>query len=122
MATPDTFPENPHLISFGNDQLGVRAEVTLAHPTMETLSPEDRGLLGKLFRTEAYALAMALHVREEMSDADWRNAIINMIDGHHEGIFELEGNLPQRFLAKILGIDIEMPPYEEGLHVVTKTA
>ncbi len=122
MTSPATSPENPHVLVFQNEPLGVHAELTINHSGMDHLSSEDRTLLAKLLGAEAYIFALALHVRDGMDPIDWRNHIISTLDGIHESIFNLEGDLPQGFIARTLGLDIEVPPYEAKLSEVSAVA
>lgn len=122
MTSPDTSPENPHVLSFSNEPLEVKAELTLNHPEMENLTPEDRTLLEKLLRAEVYTFALALHVRKGIDPINWRNHIISTLDDIHESIFNLEGELPQGFIANILGLDIALPPYEDKLRKMPAVA
>lgn len=116
MASPEDTPANPHVLSFSNDTLGIHAEVTINHPEMERLSPEDRALLEKLLRAEVYTFALMLHTREDgVRIPEWRNQGVKLLDDIHETIFNLEGDLPRDFMRRMLGLDIEVPPYEDEL-------
>lgn len=119
MVSPDTSPENPHIISFSNDQLGVNIEVNLNDPAMETLDPVERELLTRLVRAEAYTLTILMQVKDKMPDHEWRNSIRHAINNQREDVFEAEGYLPR--LAEFLGLDIEPPPYEQEIRQIPTT-
>lgn len=122
MATPEDTLENSHALSFQNNQLGVRAELIIDHPGMEQLSPEDRGSLERLLAAASYTFTLLVHVKPEMRPADWRNQGRKLLDDIHETIFDLEGGLPQGFMRGMLGLDIEVPPYEEEPGQISRIA
>lgn len=121
MTSLESSPEDLHRILVSNEQLGVNMELTLNHPAIEILDPQDKELLEKLLRAEAYTFAMLILVKEDMPTAEWRNGIIHAIDDQHETVFNPEGYLPQRYLAAFTGWDIEKPAYERELHEIPTT-
>lgn len=119
MVQTEGASENPHRISFSNDQLGVNIEVNLNDSAMETLDPVERELLTRLVRAEAYTLAILMKVKGNMPGHEWRNSLRHSINDQREDVFEAEGYLPR--LAEFLGLDIEPPPYEQEIRQIPTT-
>jgi len=93
-------------------------ELTLTHPVMEKLEPGDREFLERLLRVEAYTFAILSIVRESIPNVSWRNSIIGAMEDQLDSASNLNGYLPDLFLAKVVGLDIEQPPYENELHAL----
>ena len=119
MASPDRAPEDPHVISFSNEQIGVSIELTLGHSAMETLETVDRELMERLLRSQAYTFAVLMMVKKDLPDHEWRNTLIRAINDQRESVYEPENYLPR--LAEFLGLDIETPPYLSEIHQLPAT-
>lgn len=121
MVSPDRFPENPHIISFSNQPLGIHTEINIDSPVMEQLPPEDRVLLEKLVVAQSYSLALLIKTRECGIDRpSWRNHIIDLLHETDDITSNIDAEIDHKQVANLLGVNLEVPPsYEQELHSIT---
>ena len=107
-ALQEQFRGDPHRIRFESEGAGlpVETEVIIYQESMKTLTHSERDLLKKVVTSHATVLALAMFVKENMSEGDWEGYLKRILGVNRDTISDLQAEGGPDYTTKLLGIDI----------------